>query len=164
MAMIPTMLFSFCSLLMASMFAYSASVQLNDPDWYFWFPLYAFASMVNLLNWKISYNIRIRHVANLALLLGIFLFFKILLEICSSGTTIAGFLSLDLNQRLVREKTGSGLVVISMILHIKTSSPSPNPKQPKLPRFVEYGMAGLVGFSYGFPFFFFAILKKEMKL
>ncbi|XP_021905143.1 uncharacterized protein LOC110820075 isoform X2 [Carica papaya] len=101
MAMIPTMLFSFCSLLMASMFAYSASVQLNDPD---------------------------------------------------------------LNQRLVREKTGSGLVVISMILHIKTSSPSPNPKQPKLPRFVEYGMAGLVGFSYGFPFFFFAILKKEMKL
>ncbi|KAA8547296.1 hypothetical protein F0562_003840 [Nyssa sinensis] len=36
---------------MASLFAFSASVQFNDSDWYFWFPLYATASVVNLVNW-----------------------------------------------------------------------------------------------------------------
>ncbi|XWS45354.1 hypothetical protein CRYUN_Cryun15aG0129600 [Craigia yunnanensis] len=50
----PRELFSSCSLLMAVMFGFSLSAQLNDPDWYFWFPLYACAGVVNLLNWRIS--------------------------------------------------------------------------------------------------------------
>ncbi|KAK7847275.1 hypothetical protein CFP56_006752 [Quercus suber] len=41
-----TKVHSLCSVLRASLFAYSASSQLNDHDWYFWFPLYACACVV----------------------------------------------------------------------------------------------------------------------
>ncbi|KAK8716713.1 hypothetical protein V6N13_044017 [Hibiscus sabdariffa] len=58
------------------MFGFSSSVQLNDPDWYFWFPLYACACIVNLLNWRISPKGSIKHIAEVVLCLGVFLFIK----------------------------------------------------------------------------------------
>ncbi|KAL5819461.1 hypothetical protein ACOSQ4_023303 [Xanthoceras sorbifolium] len=164
MARRPRKLFSICSLLMSFMFAYSASVQLNDPDWYFWFPLYACACGVNLVNWKIwSKNIT-QYTAKIALFLGISMFVKVVIEDFVRG--IAGFLSLDFTERVVREKFGSGLVVISMSLHLKASSLQRDPKhrkKKKLARLIDLGMAALVCFSYGLPFVFFAIQKGEMK-
>ncbi|XP_070670576.1 uncharacterized protein [Malus domestica] len=77
-----TKLYTLCSLLMASLFAYSASVQLNDPDWYFWFPLYFGACFVNLVIWAVSSK-AIKQVAEAALWLGIFLFIKVTAESAS---------------------------------------------------------------------------------
>ncbi|KAF5752943.1 hypothetical protein HS088_TW01G00861 [Tripterygium wilfordii] len=142
---------------MASLFAYSASVQFNDPDWYFWLPLYACAFFVNLVNWVFLFNSTIRQIAKLALWLGLFLFVKVVIEGFVSGA--AGFWSLDLSERVVREKIGSGLVVTSMILHLEASS-----SEAKLrPRYIEHGMTILVGISYGLPFAFFVVHKGEMK-
>lgn len=56
------------------------------------------------------------------------MFIKVVVEDVVSG--IAGFCSLDLTERVVREKIGSGLVIISMILHLKASSLV----QPRLPK------------------------------
>ncbi|KAL5557206.1 hypothetical protein UlMin_039442 [Ulmus minor] len=154
----PTKLYILCSLTMAVLFAYSASVQLNDHDWYFWFPLYAGACIVNLLNWVISSK-AIKYVAEASLWLGIFLFIKVVAEDIMIG--ISGFWSLDLSERVVREKIGSGLVVISMILQLASSPSSKVSKQKQ--RHVGYGMAILVGFSYGLPLFFFVIQRGEMK-
>ncbi|KAJ9177172.1 hypothetical protein P3X46_012413 [Hevea brasiliensis] len=163
-----TFLFSFCSLLMAAIFAYSACVQLNDPDWYFWFPLYACACVVNMLNWAISSKTFIRKIAEVTVWLGIFLFLKVVVEDFVSET--AGFWSLDLSERVVREKTGSGLVIISFILqlqassHLKYSKSRNQRKKKEFPRCVEYGMAILVCFSFGLPFVFFVVRNGEMKL
>lgn len=167
----PTKLYILCCLLMAALFAYSASVQLNDPgtlifvtflllhcwqqsklifsafflffflsDWYFWFPLYAIACVVNLVNWAISSK-KIKQVAEAALWLGMFLFIKVVAEDYVSG--VSGFWSLDLRERVIREKIGSGLVIISMVLQLMASlsSPeSPSQNRPNLfPRYVEYG-------------------------
>ncbi|XP_041001532.1 transmembrane protein 220 [Juglans microcarpa x Juglans regia] len=161
----PSKLYSLCSVLMASLFAYSASVQLNDPDWYFWFPLYACGCVINMVNWAIPLRTTtIRHIARLSLLLGIFLFIKVVTEDFVNGK--AGFWSLDLSQRVVREKTGSGLVVISLILQLEASLVPEDHlprKKKEFPKFVEYGMAMLVVFGYGLPFVFFVIQKGEMK-
>ncbi|WJX95328.1 hypothetical protein P8452_76663 [Trifolium repens] len=94
---------------MSTLFAYSASVQLNDHDWYFWFPLYS------------------------------------------------RFWSLDLSERVVREKIGSILVVISTILQLKAASNV----QKDISNIVKYGMLILVIFSYMLPFIFFVILKEK---
>lgn len=57
----------------------------------------------------------------------------------------AGFWSLDLSERVVREKTGSGLVIFSLILQLQAlskleNSKSGNQRKKKVfPRFVEYG-------------------------
>lgn len=59
--------------------------------------------------------------AKLALWLGAVLFVKAVTQDLASGKT-AGLLSLDLTERLVREKIGGGLVVIYMILQLKISS------------------------------------------
>ncbi|XP_015890190.3 uncharacterized protein LOC107424829 [Ziziphus jujuba] len=141
----PKKLYSLCCLLMATLFAYSASVQLNDPDWYFWFPLYAGAFVVNLLNWIIPSS-TISHVAAISLWLGIYLFIKVVVE--DFMNSISGFWSLDLSERVIREKVGSGLVVLSMILHLITSS-SPrvfmhriNNKFPT--KYVEFGKSMLL--------------------
>ncbi|KAG6766874.1 hypothetical protein POTOM_028050 [Populus tomentosa] len=162
--MATTIAFSLCSLLMAALFGYSASVQLNDPDWYFWLPLYACACAVNLVNWAIS-NTTIRQIAKVTLWFAALLFVKVVIEDYVNGT--AGFWSLDLSERVVREKTGSGLVLISMILHLEASSEPQHSKMPRkrreFPRSVEYGMASLVIFSLGLPFVFFVIHDGEMK-
>ncbi|KAJ6740189.1 TRANSMEMBRANE PROTEIN 220 [Salix purpurea] len=162
--MAATTAFSLCSLLMAALFGYSASVQLNDPDWYFWLPLYACACAVNLVNWAIT-KTTFRQIAKVTLWFATLMFLKVVIEDFVNGT--AGFWSLDLSERVVREKTGSGLVLISMILHLEASSEPKHSKMPRnrrdLPRSVEYGMAILVIFSFGLPFVFFVIQDGEMK-
>ncbi|MBA0750357.1 hypothetical protein Gogos_001771, partial [Gossypium gossypioides] len=80
---------------------------------------------------------------------------------------IAGFWSLDLAERVVREKTGSLLVILSMVLHLVCLSEAVDLKQRKTRKMVgrgvvAYGMAGLVAFSYGLPFVFFVIQKGEL--
>ncbi|KAJ6378695.1 hypothetical protein OIU78_028840 [Salix suchowensis] len=139
--MAATTAFSLCSLLMAALFGYSASVQLNDPDWYFWLPLYACACAVNLVNWAIT-KTTVRQIAKVTLWFATLMFLKVVIEDFVNGT--AGFWSLDL-----------------------TSSEPKHSKMPRnrreFPRSVEYGMAILVIFSFGIPFVFFVIQDGEMK-
>ncbi|XP_022133255.1 transmembrane protein 220 [Momordica charantia] len=161
----PSKLYSSCSLLMAFLFAYSTAVQFNDPDWYLWVPLYGCACAVNLPNWVISSE-TIGYVAKATLGLGIYLWVKVVAEDYVNG--IAGFLSLDLSERVVREKTGSGLVMASMILVLMAESPSPKLHRTSkslrpFPRYLPCGMATLVAFSYGLPVFFFLVQKGKMK-
>ncbi|XP_072973414.1 uncharacterized protein [Typha angustifolia] len=158
---IQSLLFSSCSVLMSFLFAYSASVQLNDPDWYFWFPLYAIAFVVNLF--QVSFTSKLLgQVALLALWGGILLLLKVIVEDSTYG--LAGFWSLDMEERVVREKIGSGLVVISMILHLKSSQVSTEPKRKRQhdSRFALTGMAILVAMSYGLSLYFFAFVKEHM--
>ncbi|KAF3338363.1 transmembrane protein 220 [Carex littledalei] len=115
-------IFSFCSLLMSLLFAYSALVQLNDPDWYFWLPLYSSAFLVNLL--KVGMPSKKRTlilVAQLTLVGGNLLFVKVVIEALISGG-LSAFWSMDMRERVVREKVGSGLVVLFMLLHFKAST------------------------------------------
>jgi hypothetical protein len=104
---------------MAFLFAYSASVQLNDPDWYFWFPLYTLACVVNLINYRRRIKLMMMRTA---LSLGVFLLVKVIAE--DVITEKVGVLSLDLTHRVVREKIGSGLVIASMVLQLQASSSS----------------------------------------
>ncbi|KAF6174332.1 hypothetical protein GIB67_040825 [Kingdonia uniflora] len=120
MAEEPTKVFRLCSLLMSCLFAYSAAVQLNDPDWYLWIPLYTSASAVNL-QFIITISTR-RKLAKFGFCVGLFLFFKVMIE--QYYYVGSEFWSLDLNERIVREKLGSGIVVISMFLHLQSSSSS----------------------------------------
>ncbi|PIA55594.1 hypothetical protein AQUCO_00700121v1 [Aquilegia coerulea] len=141
-----TKLFKSCSLLMAFLFAYSASVQFNDPvrvlhdysDWYLWFPLYASACVVNLLLHNIFKTCKT--IAKVAFWLGVFLFVKVVIE--DYVNELAGFWSLDLEERVVREKIGSGLVVISMLLHLEALAI----KSSK--GYVQYGMTLFIVFFY----------------
>ncbi|XP_038881310.1 transmembrane protein 220 isoform X2 [Benincasa hispida] len=164
----PSKLYSGCSLLMGFLFAYSTAVQFNDPDWYLWVPLYGCACAVNLLKWYVSIE-AMKHVAKATMGFGICLWVKVVAEDYMNG--IAGFLSLDLSERVVREKTGSGLVVCSMILHLIAASSSSSSStrihrtsksKREFPRYLTYGMAWLVAFSYGLPIFFL-VQKGKMK-
>ncbi|KAL1563247.1 hypothetical protein AAHA92_05734 [Salvia divinorum] len=62
---------------MASLFGLSTCFQFNDPDWYFWIPLYASACFVNLLKFSKPNSSRIRKLAKFGLCLGVFLFIKV---------------------------------------------------------------------------------------
>ncbi|KAL7224002.1 hypothetical protein ACSBR1_025457 [Camellia fascicularis] len=161
------LLFSFSSILMASLFALSASLQFNDPDWYFWIPLYASACAVNLVNGVSECKI-MRPIARFAQWFGFFLLIKALIEDFVEG--IDGFWSLDMRERVVREKFGSGLVIISMFLHFQALSSSSSVKgkptkknEVKVANYVQYGTAVLVAISYGLSFAFFIFQKREMK-
>jgi len=139
---------SLCSLFMGILFAYSASVQLNDPgaleflslqsspypfmyqiwkltqlfffpDWYCWFPVYALASGVNLLHMNFTWR-AINQGVVLILCGGILLLIKVLVEAQVYG--LSGFWCMDMRERIVREKIGSGLVVLSMSLHLRSSA------------------------------------------
>ncbi|CAN1814843.1 hypothetical protein LINPERHAP1_LOCUS27243 [Linum perenne] len=103
-----TKLFISCSVLMAALFAYSASVQLNDPG----------ASAVNLVGFTglMSVN-KIRMVARLTFWGGQLLLWKVVVEDLVKGNV--GLWCLDLSERVVREKVGSLIVVLSMVLHLK---------------------------------------------
>ncbi|KAE7999859.1 hypothetical protein FH972_004248 [Carpinus fangiana] len=118
-----------------------------------------------MVNWVIFCRSRtqIRNIARMSLLLGIFLFIKVVIEDFVTGT--AGFWSLDLSKRVVREKTGSGLVAISLILQLEASLVPHDPmrKNKEFAKLVGYGMAILVGFGYGLPFVFFVVQKGEPK-
>lgn len=91
------------------------------------------------MNWAISSK-AIKHVAEGALWLGIFLFIRVIAE-STLVDGVSGFWSLDLSERVIREKIGSGLVIISMILQLTASSleAPPHKQQSKFPRYVEYG-------------------------
>lgn len=121
-----------------SLLLFSLSVGV---DWYFWFSLYACACVVNMVNWVVSCRSRtqIRNIARMSLLLGIFLFIKVVIEDFVNVT--AGFCSLDLSKRVVREKTGSGLVVISLILQLEASLVPQDPmrKRKEFAKLVGYG-------------------------
>ncbi|KAL0733790.1 hypothetical protein Bca4012_010000 [Brassica carinata] len=153
----PRNLFRISSLLMAFLFAYSAFVQLNDSDWYLWFPLYALASAVNLINSRrICKSRRILQMTRTALGLGLFLLVKVIKE--DIITEKVGTLSLDLTHRVVREKIGSGLVIASMVLQLQASCSKPKKKS------VDFVMAATVIFGYGLPFWFFTIENGEIKI
>ncbi|XP_050240822.1 uncharacterized protein LOC126689636 [Quercus robur] len=117
-----------------------------------------------MVNWAISSTTTIMHVARVSLLLGLFLFIKVVIE--DFVNEIAGFWSLNLSERVVREKIGSGFVVISLILQLEASLVPEDPMRKKKrdsTKFFDYGMAILVGFSYGLPFVFFVVQQGEMK-
>lgn len=89
--------------------------------------------------WAVSSK-AIKQVAEAALWLGIFLFVKVTAESAS------GFLSLDLSERVIREKVGSGLVIISMLLQLaasKSSSAKALPQQSYYPTSVKYSKTHL---------------------
>ncbi|XP_047319115.1 uncharacterized protein LOC124922430 [Impatiens glandulifera] len=153
-------LFIVCSLLMSALFAFSASVQLDDPDWYFWLPLYATASVINLVNAVFTSSmmmISMRQSVKITLWLGLFLLTKVLVEDYLKG--IAGFWSFDMRERVVREKFGSGLVIFSMVFCLQAFSSSSS----SISCYPTKGMACLVGVSYGMSFVFYGFQRKEMK-
>lgn len=88
-------------------------------DWYLWIPLYASACYVNLLKFCKPNSPRIRKVAKFGLCLGVFLFIKVWAEDLIHG--ICGIWCMDMRERVVRERFGSGLVVSSMFL-VKNNS------------------------------------------
>lgn len=66
------------------------------------------------------------------------MFIKVVIE--DFVSKIAGFWSLDMTERVVREKTGSALVIISMVLHLMALSEPKQRKKKKInARIVEYG-------------------------
>ncbi|XP_042063409.1 uncharacterized protein LOC121807257 isoform X2 [Salvia splendens] len=135
-----------CCLLMASLFGLSTCFQFNDPDWYFWIPLYASACFVNLLKFCKPNSPRIRKLAKLGLCLGVFLFIKVGAEDLINGK--CGIWCMNMRERVVRERLGSGLVVCSMFL-VKDNS--------------RYGLPILVGVAYGISFIFFAFQHHQMR-
>ena len=103
------------------------------------------------MNWAISSTTTIMHVARVSLLLGLFLFIKVVME--DFVNEIAGFWSLNLSERVVREKIGSGLVVISLILQLEASLVPEDPMRKKKrdsTKFFDYG-------ETNFWFFFFSL-------
>ncbi|ERN04389.1 transmembrane protein 220 isoform X1 [Amborella trichopoda] len=153
----PSLLFSSCSLLMAALFAYSASVQLNDPDWYFWFSLYTFATLVNLL--KSCRRSRTSDIlAPVSLLGAIILFVKVVVE--AFADDLLEVFSLDMEKKVVREKLGSGFVIVSMFLHVNASCKPVKNKREKVGRSIDLGMLLLVVISYGLSLGFFLLVKE----
>ncbi|KAL0461507.1 UNVERIFIED_CONTAM: hypothetical protein Slati_0038300 [Sesamum latifolium] len=143
---------------MALLFAVSACFQFNDPDWYLWIPLYVTASAVNLVNWEIPQDSRTRKTGRFGFWVGVLLFVKVSIQGFVDGRE--GFWWMDMRYRVVREKFGSGLVVISMFLYLDTSSNSDHPTRLRL---AKYGMPILVGVAYGLSFVFFGFQHKEMR-
>lgn len=89
------------------------------------------------MNWAISSRTTIWCAAIVALFLGALLFIKVVIEGFVSG--IAGLCSLDLTERVVREKIGSGFVVISMILRLEAASVNKQRKNKKISSFIDVG-------------------------
>ncbi|KAF8008056.1 hypothetical protein BT93_K1895 [Corymbia citriodora subsp. variegata] len=160
----PTKLSGFCSLLMGLLFAYSALVQLDDPDWFFWLPLYSFACLVNLTSLVFFTSKLVASIGKLVLWLGLFLFMKVVME--DYRHEIAGFWSVDMRERVVREKFGSGLVVLSMFLHLEATSNEKGLltwKDEGVVKRIELGQMILVSIGYGLSLIFFVFHKDEMK-
>lgn len=100
-------------------------------DWYLWFPLYAMACLVNMVNGVP----KVTKTAKIALLMGIILFLKVVIEDVRFHQGITGLWSFDMRERLVREKLGSGLVILSMSLQLLKSDTN----NPSLANHVEFG-------------------------
>ncbi|CAI9110040.1 OLC1v1010003C1 [Oldenlandia corymbosa var. corymbosa] len=157
--------FSVCSLLMAFLFAVSASFQLNDPDWYFWFPLYTCGCIVNLANGLCRFP-KTPTLAKLTLWLGVCLFIKVAVE----GLAIGGvsvLWSIDMRERVVREKNGSGLVTASMYVHLmkqlsRHHQPTRHEAEPAT--LIQNGMLlTLVTVGYGVSVLFYLRHHQEMR-
>lgn len=88
-------------------------------DWYFWFPLYSCACLINLISCIITTKLN-KLIATITLWIGILLCSKVVVE--DYVYEIAGFWSLDLSERVVREKVGSIFVVISIFLQMEAFS------------------------------------------
>lgn len=96
---------------------------------------------MNLVNGLAKFSkTRLRLVAKSSLWLGVFLFIKVAIEDLVNGM-VAGLWSLDMRERIVREKLGSGLVISSMFLHLqKPSSRNQQKRQgTKVPKLTEHG-------------------------
>lgn len=109
------------------------------PDWYFWFPLYVLAAAINLLR----LNFRWRAIAQSAMLVlcgGISLLIKVLVEAHLYG--LCGFWSMDMRERVVREKIGSGLVAISMLCILITAAASQEPLRERKAQDRNYVASG----------------------
>ncbi|KAH7352617.1 hypothetical protein KP509_19G054300 [Ceratopteris richardii] len=102
------------NLFMSFLFAYSASVQLNDTDWYFWFPFYSSASLISLIHGTEKARYPLWSILNLCF--GLLLLIKVIIE----AAPMTAILSLDMNERVVREKCGSFLVISTMGLQIQS--------------------------------------------
>lgn len=101
-------------------------IELAYIDWYVWFPLYSCACLINLTRCIISPKLNMP-IATMVLWVGILLYIKVVLEDFVNG--VAGFWSLDLSERVVREKIGSILVVISTILQMEASNVQNHPEK-----------------------------------
>ncbi|MCO5564158.1 hypothetical protein L7F22_017814 [Adiantum nelumboides] len=101
---------------MAALFAYSASVQLDDVDWYWWLPFYTSASVISFAHGLVDTKYPLWALLNL--FFGLLLFIKVILE----AEPIGAIWSLDMNERVVREKLGSFLVMAAMALQLQTMS------------------------------------------
>ncbi|XP_057529643.1 uncharacterized protein LOC130808190 [Amaranthus tricolor] len=154
--------YSICSILMAGLFLVSTSVQFNDPDWYFWIPMYSCAAYVNLKR-TLSFVApkRITAAGIVALWLGMFLLIKVLLE--DFFGDMIGIWSLDMRHRLVREKIGSGLVIWSMILQLSVEQDPTKWNSMEIGLLIEFGMTVLVGISCGLSFVFLIYHENEVK-
>ncbi|WOL20685.1 hypothetical protein Cni_G29490 [Canna indica] len=111
-------------------------------NWYFWFPIYGLACGVNLLLIGFTSKGFSNQLALVVLWGGTALLVKVMVEDYVQG--IAGLLSLDMHERVVREKLGSGLVIMSMLLHLKASHASEEAKKGErevVSRLAESGSA-----------------------
>lgn len=152
---------------MAVLFIASASVQFNDQDWYFWIPLYGCAAYVHLVScWSRLPLTAVRGISKVALCQGQILLSKVLLEY--DFRDIAGMLSLDMRDRVVREKFGCVLVIISMILQLSAlewfHQDHSRRKNMQVPESIIYGTLILVGISYGLSLVFLMYPEEEIKL
>ncbi|KAH9302901.1 hypothetical protein KI387_014484, partial [Taxus chinensis] len=88
--------------------------------WYFWFPLYSLASVANMMSAiHINRSQSYTHMVVIAFCGALALLVKVVIEACLFETKTKTLqwkeiVSLDMERRVVREKLGSGLVVISM--------------------------------------------------
>ncbi|KAJ7544924.1 hypothetical protein O6H91_09G099200 [Diphasiastrum complanatum] len=131
-------------LFLVVLFAYSSLVQLNDPDWYFWFPFYSLACTVNLVH-VVQASALSRGAAIIGILSAIALLLKVIVEGClDNGKFLwAELFSLDLEKRLAREKMGSVFVLLSMWLEAKSSG-MPSQEDSKARRDIMFGHTLLV--------------------
>ncbi|KAJ8546103.1 hypothetical protein K7X08_018686 [Anisodus acutangulus] len=77
--------------------------------------------------------------------MGTILFLKVVIEDVRFHQGISGIWSFDMRERVVREKIGSGLVILSMSLLLQKG----NPNNTTLSNHVEFGQSILVAIGYG---------------
>lgn len=80
---------------------------------------------------------------------GILLLVKVIVEGYVEG--VAGLWSLNMRERIVREKLGSGLVVMSMLLHLKASHASKEAKKGRGEQAARSAESGKLAFLFFIP-------------
>ncbi|KAH9613752.1 hypothetical protein KSS87_017199, partial [Heliosperma pusillum] len=161
-------LYLICSLLMAALFIISTCAQFDDPDWYLWIPVYAGAAFVNLMNLIGSGSSKITtNIGTFILGAGECLLSKVILEHFTGESVSVGILSMNMRERVVREKFGSALVILCMILQVSAGTEFQKDPAKKTKMDVasptKYGMAILVCIGYGLSAVFLMFHVTEMK-